>query len=543
MKKSRTIGEIRIVVDLGESSLSPRRHNDVEVLSKHVSRLTKELVEDLAIPASVQVTVQEPTDGDPLLVSINGESCRMRRQFGNGSVSAKKLAEEIADVLLQNREKLIDITLAGSIADSIRDEQESIYLAGLSRAAFHDYLRLLVRRCFRVDRGAHLSGSAGDTPKQWNSQDCFEEAVSSPLNLRVVVYRAVGSTDDLQHENDNSIGDALGAMREDMFYELGIRVPKIALSEDALLGPNEIRLQINDVRLPSMKGLAVHEFLVNETVDRLSLLNIKGRKAVNPTNETESAIVRGNDAAEACKQASFTTWGRNEYAAHIAGVQLRKFAGSLVVPGTVEDELNQLKDETPELVDIVGARFDLKSIVRFLRYLADEGISCRNLRGILEALLTTSTTSGVDFGKHIVFNPYAMTVTPAFNTGENESDSVRTYAEAIRSNLKSYISNKYTRGQSTLVVYLLDPKIESLMKESSERALSADEREDILDALEQEVGDLPPSAQNPVILTSIDARRAFRDLIAIEFPNMAVLSYQELSPDLNIQPIARISLG
>ena len=235
-------------------------------------------------------------------------------------------------------------------------------------------------------------------------------------------------------------------------------------------------------------------------------------------------------------------WGRNEYMAVVIREELRKLAGAFLVAGTVEYELNQLREENLALVDIVLERFDLNSIVRFLRYLADEGISCRNLRGILEALLATSSVSGIDFEKFIVFDPYALSVTPVLRTRENESDNVRTYGEAIRSRLKQYISYKYTRGQSTLIVYLLDPKMESLMKESNERFLTEAEREDVLNALEQEVGDLPASAQNPVILTSIETRRAFRDFIAIEFPNMSVLSYQELSPDLNIQPIARITL-
>ena len=34
-----------------------------------------------------------------------------------------------------------------------------------------------------------------------------------------------------------------------------------------------------------------------------------------------------------------------------------------------------------------------------------------------------------------------------------------------------------------------------------------------------------------------------RKLIEKDFPRLAVLSYQELSPDMNIQPIARISLS
>jgi len=44
-----------------------------------------------------------------------------------------------------------------------------------------------------------------------------------------------------------------------------------------------------------------------------------------------------------------------------------------------------------------------------------------------------------------------------------------------------------------------------------------------------------------LLLTGMEIRRTVRKLIETSFPNLAVLSYQELSPDLNIQPIARIS--
>jgi type III secretion protein V len=40
----------------------------------------------------------------------------------------------------------------------------------------------------------------------------------------------------------------------------------------------------------------------------------------------------------------------------------------------------------------------------------------------------------------------------------------------------------------------------------------------------------------------MDVRRAMRKFIEKDFPRLVVLSYQELSPDMNIQPIARISL-
>jgi type III secretion protein V len=113
-------------------------------------------------------------------------------------------------------------------------------------------------------------------------------------------------------------------------------------------------------------------------------------------------------------------------------------------------------------------------------------------------------------------------------------------AEYIRMSLKRYISHKYTRGNSTLIVYLLDPAIEDMVRDRD--LLSADEMTKILDAVFKEVRGMPPSAQQPVILTTAHIRHGIRKLLRTEFPQLHVLSYQELSPEMNIQPIARISL-
>ena len=55
------------------------------------------------------------------------------------------------------------------------------------------------------------------------------------------------------------------------------------------------------------------------------------------------------------------------------------------------------------------------------------------------------------------------------------------------------------------------------------------------------VGSLTPTAQSPVILTSLGVRARLRRELEKEFPQLSVVSYQELNPDMNIQPIARIS--
>ena len=70
-----------------------------------------------------------------------------------------------------------------------------------------------------------------------------------------------------------------------------------------------------------------------------------------------------------------------------------------------------------------------------------------------------------------------------------------------------------------------------------EQPLTNDEIAQLKQAVRSEIG----TEANPVILTTLGVRREFRELIESEFPQVAVLAYQELSPDLNIQPVARIS--
>jgi type III secretion protein V len=113
-------------------------------------------------------------------------------------------------------------------------------------------------------------------------------------------------------------------------------------------------------------------------------------------------------------------------------------------------------------------------------------------------------------------------------------------ADAVRVSRHRYISHKYTRGQSSLLVLLLDPAIERRILASGAQPLTLDERERLWAAVEAEYKGA--HAAGVSILTDMQVRRAVRTLLRPRFPGLPVLAYQELSPTLNIQPLARISL-
>jgi type III secretion protein V len=262
--------------------------------------------------------------------------------------------------------------------------------------------------------------------------------------------------------------------------------------------------------------------LVNDTVERLRLMNVVGFETVNPATRQPAAWVpqMHKDMLEA---AGLTTWDVPGFVIlHLAAV-LRRHAREFVGVQEVQTMLDQLEKAFPAIVkEVVPKVITLLKLTDILGRLVEEEISIRDLRGILQSLA---------------------------EYGQVEADNVM-LTEHVRASLKRYVSNKYARGTNTLVVYLLDPQMEEAVRGAIKRtsagthlALEPELAQEIVQAVKTECGHLPPTAQRPVILTGMDIRRYVRKLLEYEFnPPFSVLSYQELSPDLNIQPVARISI-
>jgi type III secretion protein V len=327
---------------------------------------------------------------------------------------------------------------------------------------------------------------------------------------------------DSRQDNGKFLFELIPFMRDGLFVELGVRFPGVRARGNPNLPPGSYQIQINEV--PVVTGQAtIGHILVNDTVDRLRLMNIQGFEAVNPATRQPAAWVpeQNKDVLEA---AGLTTWDVPGYIIlHLAAV-LRRQAREFVGVQETQSMLDQLEKAFPAIVkEVVPKVVSVLKLTEILGRLVEEEISIRDLRGILQALA---------------------------EYGQVEADNVM-LTEHVRSSLRRYVSHKYARGTGTLVVYLLDPQIEEAIRGSIKRtsagthlALEPDIAQEIVQAVKNECGHLPPSAQRPVILTAMDIRRYVRKLLEYEFnPTFSVVSFQELSPDLNIQPVARISIN
>ena len=522
------LGQVNVVIELTPSlkRFTDSKSNDSHDFKSHLLRLLNDLVADLRIPVELSLHVRLGDDEkgfamNSYQVIINDMKYRLSLPtIVAQDVQAKELARSVAWVIHQNRELVITVSLTEKVREKWSSKKGEAYLPSLSEEGFHEFLSALVRRGFRIDRGKAIAQNSKEKRQSvWSAKECFEEAVSGLDTTTIRVFFNNGVAKIQSAADDKPIAEMFDLMQDGFFYELGIILPEVKIDTDESLEENEFRIQLNDVRFPPNPGLEKDQFLVNDTIDRLLLLNLTGKSAVNPANGSECAIVQDKDAAlKICEEAGLTTWDPADFIVLSLTAEIRRNAGNFLTTGVVKFSMDRLSEAFPDLVDTALKRFDIVILTPILRDLLDEEISIRDLRGIVEALLAINGTSDVDQSKNLVFSPRILSL--------------------LRISLKRYISNKYT-GDNVLVVYLLDNQIETRIMQ--EQPLNEEERDQLIKAFFGEVGDLSVGSQNPIILTTFEIRKKLKNLIEKEFPRVAVLCYQELAPDLNIQPIARIT--
>ena len=205
---------------------------------------------------------------------------------------------------------------------------------------------------------------------------------------------------------------------------------------------------------------------------------------------------------------------------HLAFV-LKKYSSEFLGIQETRFLLTSMEDRFPDLVKESLRVMPVQKMAEILQRLASEDISVRNLRAVLEALI---------------------------EWGQKETDSVQ-LTEYVRIALKRHISYKYSSGQNILPAYLFAPNVEETVSGAirqtsagSYLALDPNVSKRLVQNIKQAVGEITNSAHKPVLLTSMDIRRYMRKMIEPDLYELPVLSFQELTQEINVQPLARIEL-
>jgi flagellar biosynthesis component FlhA len=290
--------------------------------------------------------------------------------------------------------------------------------------------------------------------------------------------------------------------------DLGIELPAIEVRGHRHARRREIRFVVNGKAGLPVRGQRRGELLVGATTSQLADLDVEVRAAWNPAWDQVGAIVRDADRT-AVEAAGYYTWNQMDFAVMAMIGELRRSARLLLTSDDVHHRLVALGRRRPRLARLIGRSYEVAPrLAPTLRTLVKENVSIRDLETML-AELTLSEDAAVDD------------------------------VEAARRALAPAITHRFAPGR-TLVAYLVDPDFTHAVRRNGSMADS--DADAIRSAVWRELSYLPPTARRPAILTDADARGLVHRALEPELPGVVVLSYDELDPDVNIQPIARIIL-
>ena len=302
-------------------------------------------------------------------------------------------------------------------------------------------------------------------------------------------------------------------LREGLFIELGVPLPPFRLCFDSSLPAAGFAVRLQAVRLPTRIGLSTGTVLVNTTAEILEPNGVEATPTLNPATQRPGAIVSQMEQ-ERLEAAQYVTWDPLGFMILAAAADIRRNA-YVLIDSTVSSRLVQeLGVSFPELEQGAERHLDPGVVAHVLRDLLHDGVPIRDMRRILQILLRFETAPedrGVD--DRMIF---------------------------VRRMLADTIANKFSAGTATLVVYLVDTKLEATLEGRDLTRHPAGWDDPVLRALRTERAFLPPTAQVPAVLTRDALRPTLQALVREEFPDVTVLGYSDLPPDFNIQPVARL---
>ncbi|EAV41318.1 low calcium response protein [Stappia aggregata IAM 12614] len=308
-------------------------------------------------------------------------------------------------------------------------------------------------------------------------------------------------------------------VRKALYFDLGVPFPGINLRLNDNLREGEYRIMVNEI--PVAAGRARPGFFIaRETEANLDMFGIPyevGEAFLPRTKSLWVAMKHQTTAKSAGIQVLTLTSMLTFHLAHVLKSHASEFVG---IQETMY-VLSQMETDFAELVKEVSRVLPVTTIADVLQRLVSEEICIRDTRTILQCLV---------------------------EWGAKEKDPIM-LTEHVRTSLSRYITYKFSAGQNIVPAYLLSKGVEDEIRAAvrqtsgaSYLALSPELHRQLVSSIKQTVTDQSLNATQPAIIAPMDLRRFVRKIVERDFPDLPVLSFQELSADVNIQPLDRISI-
>ena len=311
--------------------------------------------------------------------------------------------------------------------------------------------------------------------------------------------------------------DRVVMIRRQVALELGTVVPIIRLRDNIQLNPNQYIIKIKGIQVSEGEILFDHYMAMNPGFVEEE---ISGIQTFEPSFHLPALWITESQRERAESLGYTVVDPPSIIATHLTEV-IRTHISELLTRQDVQNLINNIKETNPSLVDELTPKLlGLGEIQKVLQNLLKEGISIRDLLTIFETLADHSTVT-------------------------RDTDVLTEY---VRQSLKRAISAKYFAANEATSVVTLDPKIEqeimNSVKQTEQGAyltLDPDRTKQIMNSVGEEVGKLENLGKNPIVITSPIVRMYFKKLTEDYYPDVIVVSYNEIDSNVELQSVGMVT--
>ncbi|HVO62384.1 MAG TPA: type III secretion system export apparatus subunit SctV [Terriglobales bacterium] len=454
--------------------------------------------------------------------------------IGNGLVSqipALLISISAGMVVTRVASENKDANLGKDVASQILGQPKAIAVAsglltvmaiipGLPKIPFFILAAVTGSLAYGLFRAERIRAVAAEQSQAAAAGKVESPQLTATIPLVLEASEALTPYVDVATDSGKKFYGQLLAVRNGLYYESGVVFPSIQVKGNSPGEQGSYAIWVNEV--PVIRGqIRLDAVLVNDSAENISIYGFKGEETSNPATGKPAAWI-ARDQAERARAAGLQVWDTQEILILHLAHYLKKNAKEFVGIQEVQLMVSALKQSYPTLVEeTVPKPVSLQLLADIMRRLVEEEVSVRDLKTILQTLC--------EWGR-VEHEALALT-------------------EQVRAGLKRRICYQISQGRPLLFVYQLDPEIEEMFRNSIRQSASGAYlamdpalSKQVMDAARAEIGDLPPGAQRPVIVTDGEIRRFVKKLLDFAIPGVAVLSYDQLTPQINLQPLGMIAL-
>jgi flagellar biosynthesis protein FlhA len=313
--------------------------------------------------------------------------------------------------------------------------------------------------------------------------------------------------------------DRVSVIRRQLAQELGIIVPPIRIRDNVQLQPNQYRIKVKGINVAMYELMIGHVLAINPGFVNDEL---EGFKTNEPAFDLSAIWIIPN-LKEVAESRGYTTVEPSAVlATHLTEI-IKTYSAELLTRQDVAHLVETLKEDHPALVnDIIPAVVPLSAIQKVLQSLLLERIPIRDLATIVET----------------VSDYYAAT---------KEPDVLAEYA---RMALKRQITNIYKDKNNQIHVFTIDPAIEQMLADSVQNTkqglmlvVNPADSDRLLRAIGKQIETITSAGHASICLCSPNIRLALKRLSEAAHPSLVVLSYNEISNNVEVISTGTVRFG